>query len=145
MTPEAVVSAARSYIGVPFRHRGRSRAGVDCAGLAWCAFRDAGMELSDADYVLYGREPYRGELERTIQVALGEPVAVAPVNARQLRVGDVLAVRFNVRPHHVAIVADYRYGGLSVIHSCGAVGKVVEHRLADDMVKRITHVFRIKG
>jgi cell wall-associated NlpC family hydrolase len=28
-----IVSAARSWLGVPWRHQGRTRQGVDCAGL----------------------------------------------------------------------------------------------------------------
>lgn len=143
-TAQDIVDAARAYLGVPFMHRGRSKLGVDCAGLAWCAFKDAQFVLPDADYVLYGREPNNGELERCLTQALGAAIAVAPVHVLQLKIGDVLAIRFKTRPHHVAIVTDYPYGGLAVIHSSGETGKVIEHRLSDDMVARITHVFRMK-
>lgn len=140
MKPEEFVAAARSYTGVKFRHRGRSRMGVDCAGLAWCAAKDAGRLLPD--FRLYGREPHAGKLIETMEAAMGPAVLTAPVERTDLHVGDVLVVRYRIEPHHIGIVTDYPFGGLGVIHSDGHNDKVVEHRLADDMVNRITHVFR---
>lgn len=141
MTAQALVASARAYTGVRFRHRGRNRQGVDCAGLVWCAFKDIGLVMPD--YRLYGREPNRGELERAMESALGSPVVTSPAKRADLQPGDVLVVRFKVEPHHVGIVTDYTYGGLGVIHADGHSNKVIEHRLADDMVSRITHVFRM--
>lgn len=139
--PQRVVQSARAYLGTPFMHRGRSKNGIDCAGLARCACKDAGFNVPD--YLLYGREPHGGELEAAMERALGAPVMLAPVSMFRLKVGDIVLVRFKIEPHHVAILTDYQFGGLGVIHADGHNGKVVEHRLAEDMVKRITHVFRI--
>ena len=140
MSDHELVEAARKYLGVPFVHRGRSRQGLDCAGLIKLSLEDIGFPVQD--YLLYGRTPHNGELERTIEARLGPAVAIAPVRSSQLHVGDVVLVRYRVEPHHVAIVTDYPYGGLAVIHTDGHTGRVVEHRLAEDMVRRITHVFR---
>lgn len=117
--------------------------GVDCAGLAWCAARDAGLALPD--FRLYGREPHAGKLIETMEAAMGAAVLTAPVARADLRVGDVLVVRYRIEPHHIGIATDYMFGGLGVIHSDGHNNKVVEHRLTDDMVTRITHVFRFEG
>jgi cell wall-associated NlpC family hydrolase len=136
----ALVTAARRYLGTPFRHRGRTSAGLDCAGLAWVAYRDCGLALPD--FRLYGPEPHDDGLIRHITAALGEPVAVAPVRPSGLRVGDVLVLRFDIQPHHVGIVGDYRFGGLALIHADGHNRRVLEHRLSEDMAQRITHVFR---
>lgn len=135
------VSAARRYLGTKFKHRGRTERGLDCAGLAWIAYRDCGLELPD--FRKYGREPHNDGLVTHIKQALGEPVAVAPVRRSDLCVGDVIVVRFEVEPHHVAIVTDYPYGGFAMLHACGHNDKVIEHRLADDHVARVTHVFRM--
>lgn len=135
-----LVEAARRYLGTPFRHRGRSRSGVDCAGIGWLIYRDCGLTLPD--FRLYGREPAQDGLVTHITSALGAPVAVSPVMERQLQVGDVIVMRFDIEPHHVAIVSDYPYGGFAIIHACGHNHKVIEHRLSPDMVRRITHVFR---
>lgn len=128
-----LVEAARKYLGVKFRHRGRSANGLDCAGLVWRSYMDCGVELHD--FLKYSREPHDDGLIQHITKALGEPVT-------GLQVGDVIVVRFEVEPHHVALVTDYRYGGLAMIHACGHNNKVVEHRMAEDHIKRITHVFR---
>ena len=41
----SLYAAAIEYVGVPFRHKGRSRAGLDCAGLVFVACRDCGIVL----------------------------------------------------------------------------------------------------
>ena len=135
-----LVTAARDRIGTRFRHRARNSKYVDCAGLGVLIYKDCGVTLPD--FRLYGREPVRDGLVSRITEALGQPVAVAPVRVSDLQVGDVIVLRFEVEPHHVALVADYLFGGFSLIHADGHTGKVIEHRLAPDHVARITHVFR---
>lgn len=135
-----IVAAARKYTGVKFRHLGRSPRALDCAGLVWRAYADCGVTLPD--FLHYGREPHDDGLIRHVTHALGEPVAVAPVREDQLRVGDVIVVRFDIEPHHVALITDYPLGGLAMIHADGHNGKVIEHRLAHKQIARITHVFR---
>lgn len=132
--------AARRYLGARFRHRGRSKKAMDCAGLGKLAYADCGIDLPD--FLLYGEEPHNDALIARITQALGEPVAIEPVKRYQLQVDDVIVQRFDREPHHVAIVAAYVLGGFSMIHADGMAGKVVEHRLSDDHLGRITHVFR---
>lgn len=135
-----IVQQARQMIGTRFRHRGRRDSGVDCVGLGVVAFRACGVDVPD--FRLYGREPHADGLVQRIREALGTEVACAPVMRIQIRPGDVLVFRFDVQPHHVGLAADYLYGGLSVIHADGHSGRVVEHRFTDDMLRRVTHVFR---
>jgi len=40
-----VVTAARSFLGVPYEYGGASRSGVDCSGLVMLAYRRAGIQL----------------------------------------------------------------------------------------------------
>lgn len=136
----ALVAAARARIGTRFRHRARSSSHADCAGLGVLIYQDCGVTLPD--FRLYGREPNKDGLVEHVTAALGEPVALAQVRVSDLQVGDVIVLRFEVEPHHVAIVADYIFGGFSMIHADGHTNKVIEHRMAPDHVKRITHVFR---
>ena len=66
---DAIVAEARTWLGVPWRHQGRSRAGVDCAGLVVLVAR--ALELADHDSTAYGRraqgqgfvEHFRGHMD----------------------------------------------------------------------------------
>ena len=132
----ALVSAARRYLGVPFRHRGRTSRGLDCAGLIWLGYADLGVVLPDVR--IYGREPHRNGLVEAVGRALGSAV-IGP-----LQPGDVLLMRFDREPHHLGVVGDYAHGGLSLIHAYGTAGKVVEHRLDDLWRGRIVAVYRLE-
>ena len=147
-----LVEAARSLKGLRFRHRGRKTEGpgkgVDCAGMVVCAYRACGIELKD--FELYEAEPalHGPGLTDRVREAMGPEVAVGPVSMDQLQVGDVLVIRFEREPHHVAIVGDYyKPGHFSIIHADafphdGVRGKVIEQRLSPDILARVTHVFR---
>jgi hypothetical protein len=131
----ALADSARQFIGVKFRHRGRSRTGLDCVGLVVAAYSALGVTLPD--FRLYGREPFRDGLLRHTEAAMGAPVSDGP------RDGDVVVIRYNVNPHHVAIVGTKSYGSveaLTLIHAEGGIGRVIEQRLTPDV--KITHVFR---
>ena len=130
-----VVAAARRYLHVHFVHRGRSRSKLDCVGLVWRAFKDCGVLLpcpSD-----YGREPHLPRFMAVINEALG-----GDVGKRAMQPGDVVTLRTANHPHHLAILGDYRHGGLSMIHASGDHGSVVEHRLSPDYADRIVTVHR---
>lgn len=130
--------AARGFVGVRFKHRGRDRLGLDCAGLVWASYAACGVVLPD--YVLYGRTPHRDGLTGHVSAALGEPIPT-----RALAVDDVLVMRFKVEPHHMAIVGLKAYAGsmeLTLIHADGDTGRVHEQRLIPEMIERVTHVYR---
>lgn len=137
-----IVSSARTYMGTRFRHRGRNRTGLDCAGLVWAAYHDNGIDLPD--FRLYSKEPSAHDkgLTQYMVTALGKSVSEAPVHEIELEAGDIVVLRFEVEPHHVGIITEYPYGGFALLHACGHNKKVIEHRLSPDMIKRITHVFR---
>lgn len=140
-----LVARARTYDKVPYVHRGRSRKGVDCAGLVWCCYADEGILLPDVKR--YGREPNRlGLMMQAVRDAFGHPVWEGDSENRVpralLAVGDVLVLRFVREPHHMAIIGTDRLRGLSLIHAHGESQKVVEHGLDDDWQSRILAVFR---
>lgn len=141
-----LVDAARVYAvaGVRFRHRGRNPArGLDCAGLVVRAYADCGVTLPD--FIHYGREPYREGLQERVAQAMGPAVKLSPVSFSDLEHGDVVLLRFFTEPHHVAIIATAEYAGtqtMNIIHADGLAGRVVEVRLTQEMVSRITHVHR---
>lgn len=128
MTP---VQIARSLLDVPWVHQGRDpRFGLDCIGLLIVAFD--GHETTD-----YSREPHDGLLEAGLRRHFGEPLPAA-----EARVGDVALLRFGRMPRHVGIIADYIYGGLSLIHTDSMVGCVTEHPLDAKWQRRVVEVYR---
>lgn len=140
MTPKHVL-AARSYLGTGWRHRGR-RPGhkLDCVGLVVCAMAAAGRPVKDR--VLYGREPEGDDLRGALRAEFGPALPKS-----QARVGDVALFRGHEYPLHVGILADYAFGGLSVIHASNEPGvrKVAENRLAEQWLDRLIEVYRPEG
>ncbi len=104
----AVVTRARALVGVPFRLHGRSRAGLDCVGLAALAM---GREAHSA----YGlRSGDVGRAERWLRAAGLRPVAIgAP--------GDLALVRPGPLQLHLMIGT-----GAGFIHAHAGIGRVVE-------------------
>jgi cell wall-associated NlpC family hydrolase len=131
----ALIAAARSYIGVPYQHRGRTRRGVDCIGLLACAFADIGVSVVEPD--AYSPIPDGQLLHAGVASHLGEPVT------GPLRPGDVVLLRWHQHPNHVALVTDYPIAGeLALLHSYAKAERVVEHRLADPWPRRIVAAWR---
>lgn len=134
-----LIEAARTYLGTKWRHRGRSRHGVDCAGLIVLSYRDCGVELQD--FTLYGRTPHNDGLVNHCIAAFGPPLPEGTL----YRDGDIVVMRFDRLPHHLAFITKVDYAGQpakNIIHADGHTGRVLEQRLTPDMDARITHLFR---
>jgi cell wall-associated NlpC family hydrolase len=134
---QAMLAEARSYVrdNVRFRHQGRSRSGVDCAGLVYVSCLAAGRQLIDKE--AYGREPVSQGLRAQLVLNFGEPIDRA-----SMAPGDIVLMKFRGEPRHVAIVGDYVYGGLSLIHAYAQAKKCVEHRIDSEWDSYIVEVFR---
>lgn len=128
--------AARGWVGVRWRHQGRSRAGVDCGGLLVMAMRDIGRDMLDKR--AYGRVPKDGWLEAAMIANFG-----APQGADALGVGSVVVMHFGAgQADHVGIIGAHPDGGWRLIHAYAPWRKVVEHRLDDVWRDRITEVYQ---
>lgn len=124
-TPEQCVAAARAYLGVKWKHQGRSAFGIDCVGLLVAAYRDAGIIVEDVRN--YERTPDGEQL-----VCLLKKYCVMLSPKAPLQVADIIAIRHGSLPQHVAIVTQVHPSGAHIIHSSGNEqegGKVVEHRM----------------
>lgn len=137
MTADDIILAARSALGVPFKHQGRGLSGLDCVGLPLFVADRLGIKYTDVSG--YARRPSGGKLEATFDehVASGILLRVLPSD---MQAGDFLMMRFGGEPQHLAI-----YTGENIIHSYQAVGKVCEHRLDDKWSARIVRVYRLAG
>lgn len=139
-----LVQAARNYIGVPWRHCGRSKTGLDCGGLPWLAYADCGVALPDRRR--YGRDPFNNGLAEAVVDALGAPVWAGQKGAcarSSLQPGQVVLMSPAGRPRHLAIVGDSETFGLSLIHADSTPGvmRVAEIGMDDFFVRQIVAVF----
>lgn len=140
-TAEAFVGEARTYLGVRWRHQGRSREGVDCIGLpVVCAAAVRGLDIPLPDY----RPPIPDYRPTTNDEAMlrGCQQYLQPVATADAQPGDIVVLGFE-KQRHMAILGDYPGGGLSLIHAYLPNGKVVEMRLDDAWRGRILSVFRL--
>ena len=110
MIGAAVLAEARAMVGVPWRHMGRSAAGVDCIGLVLLAASRAGVALPEP--APYAREPQ----DHALRAALGEHLEWVPLD--QVQDGDVVLFSMGIYAGHVGIAGLHPiYGVPSVIHA----------------------------
>ncbi|MFC5607743.1 C40 family peptidase [Variovorax soli] len=128
-----IVRVARGFIGVRYRHQGRSRNGVDCIGLPVCVRAELG--LSPLDAAGYGKSSTGSEMLDYCKANMAE------VSRADLQLGDVL-VQMDGTARHMAIVADCAYGGFSIIHAWLPNRRVVECRLDDYFMQTVRGCFR---
>lgn len=133
---QAFIAAARGYLGVRFRHQGRSMRGVDCVGLCIVAMSAIGRPCFDAK--AYSREPLTQGLRAALVRNLGDPVP-----HESMREGDVVLMAFVGEPSHTGIVTNYPDGGFAILHTFAQIRKVVEHRMDATWLGYITDVFRL--
>jgi cell wall-associated NlpC family hydrolase len=110
-----LVDAARNWVGVPFQHQGRTRLGVDCAGLVVSVLREAGcLPAGFAEPAAYGRRPSR---------ELPEIVARHCLRAAQAEPGALVLIRWphDDEPRHIAFCT-----GATLLHSYQRARGVVE-------------------
>lgn len=147
MTTRAeVVAEARAWIGTRFHHQASLKGvGCDCIGLV----RGVGTELgiyTSSDLALpevqqfkgYARTPTNGMLKR------GFDLFAVRIPRAEIRPGDIILMRFESEPQHVAIVSELN-GVLSMIHSYALPRKVVEHSIDTTWRSRIVAAYSFPG
>ncbi len=129
LTADSFIAAARTYIGVPWQHQGRSRHGIDCVGLLVCVARDLGIPVEDVR--AYEREPRAHDLARILRRhCVSVPVAA-------MRRGDIVLMG---RPStHVGILT-HAHRPLGLIH-VPTNGACVEVRFDPD-IHRLRAAYR---
>ncbi|MCP5362272.1 MAG: C40 family peptidase [Hyphomicrobiales bacterium] len=140
-----IITEVRGWLGVPFHHQGRSRAGCDCIGLilgvahALQLPSRQGGALAEYDRVDYGQLPEDYALQALLERHL---YALPDAKARS---GDVVLFRFHRHPQHVGLMSDYPGGEQGLIHCYAGIGRVTEHHLNATWQRRIAGVYRFAG
>lgn len=145
-----LVNEARKWLGTPFRHQGRrmgAQGGVDCLGLLIGAADGAGLRVRDVQgrhvpVSTFDRRDY-GHLPdgNALRSALANVMAEVPLEG--VRAGDVLLMRFDGNPQHLAIVTDFE-GGMGIIHAYAPARKVVGHVFDERWRKAAFACFRVR-
>lgn len=133
MKSDDLVIEARSWVGTPFAHKGRTKGqAVDCIGLVYGAAIALGLvSIALPDYA---RSPQGTLLEQSMR---NHPDLI---ETAEIEPGAVLLFRFARYSQHVGI-----YTGRNLIHSYEPQGKCVEHRYCDKWDGRRMAAFVFKG
>lgn len=129
-----IIRAARTWLGVPFRHQGRSRTGVDCVGFLLAMMAEVGIlpaELEEKP--TYGRAPtddLRAAVARYCY-ELAEPEA-----------GAIALITWpgDSTPSHLGLLTPE-----NIIHAYARVGRVVEHGYRSRWPKMTDSLWRLPG
>ena len=136
---DAVLAAARGWIGTPYRHQATCRgAGCDCLGLLRGVWREV-VGGEPCEVPAYSRDWAEPAAEETLLAAASAHLVVARDASRP---GDVLVFRMRGRgiAKHVGILS--RVGGAATfIHAYERHG-VVESPLSAPWARRIAGRFR---
>jgi cell wall-associated NlpC family hydrolase len=126
--------AARGYLGVPWRHRGRDRNGLDCLGLVVLAARGAGLAVAEP------AEPYaRGARGPELLEALAAHCARVPLpDAAE---GDVLAFADGAHVAHLGVRTTL-HGRPGVLHAHVRRRRVVEEQLIGALADGLRSAWR---
>lgn len=152
MNGERIVEIARSYVGVPWKHQGRSRTGLDCVGLVYRVWCDLGFDPA-VDGTGYGHVSDGRWLRRTLERLL--------VRTPGVRLGGVvLMTQPGLHPLHLGIVSvlstednqfaernprfreDERVAVGTIVHANARVRKVIEQPLVPALGLRPVAYYR---
>lgn len=139
ITNQMVVDEARSYMGIKWRHQGRSRVhGIDCAGLIVCVAHK--LEITDYDFSAYPKVPDGKSFLKHFKNNLAT-VRLSP-GMRGVMSGDIVVMRDKHYPCHCGFLV-IENGKLNVIHARADRHKVVEEPLTPE--HKPVRVFRFHG
>lgn len=136
-TTADVWQAALAYEGAPWRHQGRSRAGLDCLGLIIAVAVDLGLEGAERHL---GVESRRYRMLPPNRLA-AELLARGMTRAAGPDIGRVgLFAQPGTYPIHVGI-----FGDGELIHAFAKAGKVVRHGYVAPWPGNLRGVFAYPG
>jgi NlpC/P60 family putative phage cell wall peptidase len=143
ITRAQIVAEARTWVGTRWHHQASTKGvGSDCVGLVAGVARALGIAggeefAADPDVRGYGREPDPVMLLSVCARYL------EPVHLPEVRMGDILLLRFAAEPQHFAIVSqknpDY------MLHAYAQARRIVENRIDAVWRSRIVRAYGYRG
>ena len=135
ITSEMIVAEARCWLGVTWRHQGRTRSGIDCVGLVVCVARS--LCLSDYDSTGYSR---RAQGQAFVEHFRSNMDGVAIPDARP---GDVLVFADRAYPCHCGFLTE-RLGHPHLLHAHATRRQVIEEPYAGEWPEKVKFAFRFR-
>ncbi len=131
-----IAKEARTWVGAPYRHLGRSRQGIDCVGLVLRAVEPFGI-VDYPDDIVYTRESKGLDLLRPFQERMDR------INMRDVEAGDVILFKEGPFPHHCGIAIEDS-GRIYIVHAEAKARKVAITTL-EQMYPTAIAAFRFRG
>lgn len=128
-----IINEALKWKDVPWKHQGRTRSGIDCAGLIVLVGNT--LNLINYDYMSYTRHTNQDKFLQHFRMVLKEK----PLHQRLP--GDVLLFRDGVQSCHSAIYAPI-FNGPGIIHAYAGRRKVVHEPMTEDVRVKMTYCFQ---
>ena len=92
-----------SFLGIPYKFKGRDRQGIDCLGLVWLYLREKGIFIPDDDGLPMLEEAQSDYLDRVLKaLARAERVAVPQAD-------DIVVMRLPGGYTHMGVMADNQH------------------------------------
>ncbi len=133
---DAIVDEALTWVGVPYKHAGRNRMGVDCAGLLVKVAHELGV--SNYDNTNYSPRPNQNEFLKALRGNLDR------IGCKDLGHGDIAVFRAPIAPVHCGIVEVDKFGQSWIIHSSLSRRKVVREPLVGQQLGRLIMAFQYR-
>ena len=133
LTGQEIIEEARSWVGVPWRLRGRDREGVDCVGLGAVVARAKNIDFTD--------DLRYGEFFNTAHMLDVLLETMVEVPRETMQTGDVLILDVRGERQHTAF---YDKEANTIIHATVIYRKVVEHTFNDEWRAKVRKVLRVK-
>ena len=125
-----IVQTSRSFIGVPYRHQGRTRQGLDCLGLIELTALLCGLTQSFIAETNYSRQA-------SYKLQQGFETYCSKLD--KLQHGSIALFTIHGMPFHCGIIGTDN--GLGLIHAYENVGCVREHQLISWWEKKIDSIY----
>lgn len=140
VSADNIVKKARSFIGVPYRHLGRSLFGFDCLGLVLAVCKGAGVVAEAFDFTDYTQNVADYELQQHLEAS--QYLDKLP-SWKEAQPADILLQRFHVAlpASHLIIISKREGPTLWGVHA--ARRAVMEQRIAH--LERNVAAYRLKG
>lgn len=143
ITALELLTAARTLLGTPYRHQGRSDRGVDCIGFLFATAQRAGLDLmaelpppeEGMPQWDYGRHPDGRALAHTMRWC-------TKVKAAELGAIVLFQYKGAAHPQHFGILGE---GGRTVIHAHQPYLQVVEHGFRAPWTRWAHSFYRVPG